>query len=120
MFPEILKRLRTKRRLTQKQFAKEVFVSPSSISQYETGRISPSRDTLKRIADYFNVSTEYLMGTSTIAEKEEMLNGDYCCGISVSQFLAKCVKITGKDREALLTLVDALEMHSTNSNETGT
>jgi len=90
--------------INAKQFAKKVFVSPSSIPQYETGRISPSCDTLKRIADCFNVSTENLMGR----------------GISVSQFLAKCIKITGKDREALLTLVDALEMHSTNSNETGT
>lgn len=116
MFPDTLRQLRKKRRLTQKQFAEKVFISPSAVSQYETGRISPSRETLKRIADFFGVSTEYLMGTSTIAEIEEKLNCEYLHGISVNQLLDKCMNITGKDREALLTIVEALEMHSSNSN----
>lgn len=115
MFPDTLRQLRKKRRLTQKQFAKKVFISPSSVSQYETGRILPSRETLKRIADFFGVSTEYLMGTSTIAEIEEKLNCEYMHGISVNQLLDKCMNITGEDREALLTIVEALEMHSSNS-----
>lgn len=116
MFPETLRKLRKKRKLTQKQFAKEVFISPSSVSQYETGRILPSRETLKRIADFFGVSTEYLMGTSTIAEIEEKLNCDYWHGISVNQMLNRCMNITGKDRGTLLAVIEALEMHSSISN----
>ena len=64
MFSGILRNLRKSKKLTQKQFAQAVFISPAAVSQYETGRTMPSRDTLERIAKYFDVSTDYLLGTS--------------------------------------------------------
>lgn len=106
----------TNKKLNQAQLAKELYISPSAVSQYETGRTTPSRETLNRIAAYFNVSPEYLMGTSKIYEIEEMLNQEYYPGTTVSEVLRKIVRINGKDREALLTIVDSLMMHS---NHTG-
>ena len=64
MFPETLRKLRKSRKLNQAQLAKKLYISPSAVSQYETGRTTPSRETLNRIAAYFNVSPEYLMGAS--------------------------------------------------------
>lgn len=116
MFSETLRKLRKNKKLNQAQLAKELYISPSAVSQYETGRTTPSRDTLNRIAAYFNVSPEYLMGTSKIYEIEEMLNQEYYPGTTVSEVLRKIVRINGKDREALLTIVDSLMMHS---NHTG-
>ena len=107
LFAEILKQLRRKKKLNQKQFANKIFVSPSAVSQYETGRTMPSRETLERIAKYFDVSTDYLLGTSPIAEIEEMLNQDYCLGITVSELLDKCLNVKGKHRETLLDVVNA-------------
>lgn len=112
MFADILKRLRKNRNLNQKQFANKVFVSPSAISQYETGRIMPSRETLERIAKYFDVSTDYLLGTSPIAEVEELLNQDYCTGVTVSELVDKCMNVKGKHRETLLDIVESLELSS--------
>lgn len=112
MFAEILRKLRKTRRLNQKEFAREVFISPSAVSQYETGRTMPSRETLERIAKFFGVSTDYLMGTSTIAEVEELMNQDYCAGMTVSDLVKRLMRITGEDREVLLIMVEALEMHS--------
>lgn len=109
MFAEILKKLRKSRKLTQKQFAQEMYLSPSAVSQYETDKIFPSRDTLERIAKYFDVSVEYLMGSSTIAEIEELLNQEYCSGVKVSTLVDKCMNVEGKHRETLLDVVDALE-----------
>ena len=88
MFADILKQLRRQKKLNQKQFANQIFISPSAVSQYETGRIMPSRETLERIAKFFDVSTDYLLGTSSIAEIEELLNQDYYMGITVSELLA--------------------------------
>lgn len=116
MFSEMLRKLRKNKKLNQAQLAKELYISPSAVSQYETGRTTPSRETLNRIAAYFNVSPEYLMGTSKIYEIEEMLNQEYYPGTTVSEVLRKIVRINGKDREALLTIVDSLMMHS---NHTG-
>lgn len=109
LFAEVLKRLRKSKGLSQKQFAREVFLSPSAVSQYETDRIMPSRDTLERIAKYFDVSTDYLLGTSPIAEIEELLNQDYYAGVTVSKLVDKCMSVKGRHRETLLDVVDALE-----------
>lgn len=115
MFSETLRKLRKSKRLNQTQLAKELYISPSAVSQYETGRTTPSRETLNRIAIYFNVSPEYLMGTSKIPEIEEMLNQEYYPGTTVSEMLKKIMRITGKDREALLTVIDSLMIHSNRS-----
>lgn len=50
VFPETLRKLRKSRKLNQAQLAKELYISPSAVSQYETGRTTPSRETLNRIA----------------------------------------------------------------------
>lgn len=113
LFAEILRKLRKSRNLNQKEFAREVFISPSAVSQYETGRTMPSRETTERIAKYFGVSTDYLMGTSTIAEIEALMNQEYFAGVTVSDLVKKFMGISGKDREALIILVNALELHST-------
>ena len=115
VFPETLRKLRKSRKLNQAQLAKELYISPSAVSQYETGRTTPSRETLNRIAAYFNVSPEYLMGTSKIYEIEEMLNQEYYPGTTVSEVLNKIVRVKGKDREALLTVVDALTVYGNRS-----
>lgn len=115
VFPETLRKLRKSRKLNQAQLAKELYISPSAVSQYETGRTTPSRETLNRIAAYFNVSPEYLMGASKIYEIEEMLNQEYYPGTTVSEVLNKIVRVKGKDREALLTVVDALTVYGNRS-----
>lgn len=117
MFAEVLKRLRQSRHLNQKQFANEIFISPSAVSQYETGRTMPSREMLERIAKYFDVSTDYLLGTSPIAAIEDLLNQDYCTGVTVSELVDKCMSVKGKHRETLLDVVDALELSSSGRSE---
>lgn len=60
-FGERLKKLRTSKRLTQEELGKIVHVSKVSISGYERGERSPDRETLTDLADYFEVSTDYLL-----------------------------------------------------------
>ena len=108
MFPIILKELRQSKNLNQKQFAEAIYISPSAVSQYETGHTMPSRETLDRIARYFNVSTDYLLGTSRHAEIEKAMNQEYCLGVTVSTLLDKCMRIKGSHRETLLDIVESL------------
>ncbi|WP_407314017.1 helix-turn-helix domain-containing protein [Desulfosporosinus sp. SB140] len=54
--------LRNKLELTQEELAKIFCMSRSTYAQYEVGRRKPDYDTLQRIADYFNVSTDFLLG----------------------------------------------------------
>ncbi len=63
MFSERLKRLRKERGLTQDDLAEELGVSRSSVSGYETNRAAePDYRSLVKIADLFQVSTDYLLG----------------------------------------------------------
>lgn len=107
MFPKYLKELRQSKKLNQKQFAKAIYISPSAVSQYKTGHTMPSRETLERIARFFGVSTDYLLGSSPNAEIEEVLNSEYCASVTVSSLINKCMDITGKHRETLLGVVDS-------------
>lgn len=61
-----LKALRIEKKLTQKQLAEKINVTHVSISGYESGNRSPDTDTLQRLADYFEVSTDYLLGRTNI------------------------------------------------------
>lgn len=54
--------LRNERGLTQKQLAKEIGVSMSAISFWETGVNEPKASYLVKLSNFFGVTTEYLLG----------------------------------------------------------
>ena len=62
MLNERIKQLRTERNLTQVDLAKRLSVSKQAVSNWENDNIQPSIEMLIRIADYFSVSTDYLLG----------------------------------------------------------
>lgn len=57
-----LKKAREKRGITQIRLSIEIEIAQETISGYEIGRISPSVPILNKIADFLNVSTDYLLG----------------------------------------------------------
>lgn len=61
-FSETLKRLRLEKGLTQGDLAKYSGLKQSSIAMYETGKRNPKIDVLERLADFFNVDIDYLIG----------------------------------------------------------
>ena len=62
MFATRLKKLRFEKDITQAEFAKVIGVSQQTVASWEVGRTEPANEALKNIADYFNVSTDYLLG----------------------------------------------------------
>ena len=62
MNPENLKEARKAKKLTMQQAADLIGVSASSYQKYEYGINKPDIDTLQKIADAFNVTTDYLLG----------------------------------------------------------
>ena len=63
-FPDILKSLRKRENLNQLELANAIGVSRSAIGMYESGQREPDFETMEAIADYFNVSMDYLHGKS--------------------------------------------------------
>ena len=64
-FGTVLKSLRTKNKMTQKELADTLGVSESRIGMYERCQREPDFEMLEVIADYFNVEIDYLLGRSS-------------------------------------------------------
>ncbi|MBP2620345.1 helix-turn-helix domain-containing protein [Streptococcus panodentis] len=64
MFPERLKKLRKEAGLTQKQIAEKFGIKQPNYQQWESGKRKPSGETLEKFADFFSVSTDYLLGNT--------------------------------------------------------
>ena len=85
-----IKQLRKSKKLSQKALGKATFISPSAISHYETGRITPKRHRLETLAAFFNVSVSYLEGESPYPELEELMNAEFYGEMTNGDFLNKC------------------------------
>lgn len=62
MFKLRLKDLRETKGISQKQLANFLNVSQGSVGNWESGTREPNFDIIKKIADYFDVSADYLIG----------------------------------------------------------
>lgn len=59
-----LKMLRKSQKISQSLLAQKVGVTQQAISYYESGKDIPALDTLIALADFFDVSLDYLVGRS--------------------------------------------------------
>jgi len=66
MFAQKLIELRKKRNLTHDDLAKFLSVTRQAYSSYETGKHEMNFDALRRIAEFYNVTTDYLLDRSDV------------------------------------------------------
>jgi len=62
---ENIKELRLRSGLNQVEFAKKMNVTKQCISNWENDNVLPSVEMLVKLADFFHVSTDYLLGRET-------------------------------------------------------
>lgn len=79
-FQNIFKELRIASGMTQTETAEKLGISRSTIGMYETGAREPDFETLEKIADFFHVNMDYLLGRTNAApangEARYYLNDD--------------------------------------------
>lgn len=69
MFSIKLKELREGRGLSQQALAQKIEVSQSTIGMWESKKREPNFETMEKIADFFNVTTDYLLGREVDGDK---------------------------------------------------
>ena len=74
MTGERLKKLRLLKHMTQGDVAKRLFISRSAYSMYETGKRQIPYKDLLFLADYYKVSTDYLLGRTDVSEIPRVLS----------------------------------------------
>lgn len=102
-----LKKLREETGTTQKQLAEAINVSQQSINKYENHNIEPDIETLMQIADYFDVSVDYLIGhneTRTMSIKNDMFSVSY----NEAQLIGEFRRLSNKKKEIVKLLIENL------------
>lgn len=89
----IIKELRTKANLTQTQLADKLHVAQSTLALWENGNRQPSHEILIKLADYFGVSVDELLGIKDTTFTDD----DFSNGV----FKTKKVSITADEEEML-------------------
>lgn len=72
-FSQRLKELRKEKGLTQQGLADKLNKSKSTISSYESNRRTPDINVVRDIAEFFNVSADYLIGKSEIRNSNDKI-----------------------------------------------
>lgn len=71
-----IKKLREEKQLKQEELAKILSISPSAIGMYERDAREPNDELTLKLAEYFDVSTDYLLGKSDIRNPEVEIDKD--------------------------------------------
>lgn len=66
MFGSRLKKLRENMNISQRDLAKIISLSPSTVAMYELDKRNPDKETILKVSELFDVSTDYLLGKTNI------------------------------------------------------
>jgi transcriptional regulator with XRE-family HTH domain len=95
IFGETLRTLRERHDMTQEALGKILNVTQSTIAYYESGKKQPTLETLLIIADYFEVSTDYLLNrTNSISAASKIPKSDI-------ELLNKINNLSDKNRKEI-------------------
>ncbi len=74
-YNERLKELRSIKKISQQELSDRLGFNRATYARYETGDTQPDFDTLKKLADFFDVSTDYILGRSDKPRSSNQLDG---------------------------------------------
>lgn len=104
-FGNRLKFLRKNKKLTQKDLAEQFSLDRSTISKYEKDIILPESKLLKSFAEFFNVSTDYLLGIIDIKRDVDftnLSNHEKCALIFAQKLYDSGLEITENDIDDMI------------------
>ena len=93
MIGKIIRKLRIEKGITQNELSNYLGLTPKMVSFYELEQRFPPHDIIIKLADYFNVSTDYLLGRSEIKNPQEFLNDYNTLSMESRTELYKCIQM---------------------------
>lgn len=109
-FGDLLAELRTDLKITQKQLAEVLFVSPGTISNYENNVHMPDLDKLIILADYFHVSTDYILGRSPINLPADVFQQNFVEGRTIGEVIELMRHMSIERKHTLLAIIKDMEV----------
>jgi Predicted transcriptional regulators len=106
-----LKDLRKENHMSQEELAKIFNVAQNTLSNWERGNREMDTKTVMEISKYFNVSTDYLLGTSNI--RQEMTFDDFSYAL-----YGEVRELNDEEKETLLNMAKFLRQQREKGKET--
>ncbi len=110
-FNELLFELRQDRKMTQEDLAKVLFVTSGTISNYENGVHLPDIEKLISLADFFGVTTDYLLGRCASRLSPDVLNEIIIEDRTAGELLQEIQNFSPERKKALNVILN--DMHFT-------
>ena len=111
-FGELLATLRKEKGVLQKDVAAYLNVTVATISNYEKGVHSPDYETLVKLADFFDVSTDYLLQRTDYKVGISILNRHLLANYTVSDLLNTLTDLDQGSVQMLLDYYDLLSLRN--------
>ena len=99
---QTLRDLRLKRHLTQKEAAENFSISQQTYQKYESGKVEPPYDLLCDFADFYGVTTDYLLGREEAPEPLEQLASQTYMEVTEQVLLEKYLELPKASREIVI------------------
>ncbi|MDE6167035.1 MAG: helix-turn-helix domain-containing protein [Acetatifactor sp.] len=100
-FSETLKQLRHKKGMGQKQLSSYLHCSVGTISNYESGTHCPDLDTLVKLADFYEVSVDYLLGRTSYPYLSDIASQTISGRYTIDRLLHLLEHLSEKDKAFL-------------------
>ncbi|MBO5473804.1 MAG: helix-turn-helix transcriptional regulator [Lachnospiraceae bacterium] len=111
-FGEFLAELRKERGLLQKEVANYLKVTVATISNYEKGVHSPDLNTLIKLADFFDVSTDYMLQRTNYKASISTLNKPLAADLTAGDLLNLTLDLDKQNMDALLDYYELLSLRN--------
>lgn len=102
-----LKELRLQKGLTQQQVATAIGKTYQAYSYYENGKRDPDTETLKLLADFFEVTVDYLLETPQNVENKKIPK-DLKKILEEEEVTLNGRMVSGEEKEQMLRVLEAL------------
>lgn len=115
-FGELLYQLRTEQGYYQKELASHLNVSIGTVSNYEKGIHYPDLHTLVKIADFFHVSTDFLLQRTNLTVSMENLNQPIYADYTIADLMNTTLELDKKSRIHLMEYAELLKLKNSVQN----
>jgi len=103
VFSTRLAQLREELGLTRKEVAEKLNIDQTTYGKYELSKRQPDYDTLQKIASFYNVSVDYLLGRTNVRNSNNNTDEDFPDDVKV--LMRSVSKLTDKQKEIVKRLV---------------
>lgn len=112
-FGEILEELRQDMNLSQKDLGDILHVTPGTISNYENEVHLPSSEKIVDLADYFNVTTDYLLGRCSSRLSPDVWNQVIVGNTTAGDLIHAILRMSMDRRHALALIINDMTLRTT-------